>query len=94
MRQKPTSPAARAIASSVLSRRAFLRKVGAFGGAALLAACGMKDPDAAAPSAASDRSRQEKIVRWANWELYLDYDKEQNVYPTPPGVSGRDRDQG
>jgi hypothetical protein len=49
MRQKPTSPAARAIALSVLSRRAFLRNAGAFGGAALLAACGMKDPDAAAP---------------------------------------------
>jgi spermidine/putrescine transport system substrate-binding protein len=82
MRRKPTSPPARAIASSLLSRRAFLRSAGAFGGAALLAGCGMQDPDAAAPSAATDRSGQEKVVRWANWELYLDYDEEQKVYPT------------
>ena len=37
---------------------------------------------AAAPSAAADLSADSKIVNWANWTLYLDYDDKSKKYPT------------
>ena len=59
---------------------------------AALAACGTgsaRRPVAAAsatgpakPSPATDRSATEKVVNWANWTLYLDYDEETKKYPT------------
>ena len=37
---------------------------------------------AAKPSPAADRSATEKVVNWANWTLYLDYDDKTKKYPT------------
>jgi len=74
-----------------LSRRSVL--LGA-AGLATLAACGtgLSTPSgsggggggtaAAKPSPAADRSATEKVVNWANWTLYLDYDEKTKKYPT------------
>jgi spermidine/putrescine transport system substrate-binding protein len=80
--RKPLSPPARSIVTAQLSRRALLRGVGAFGGATALTACGMGEPDTSDPTAATDMSATDKVVRWANWELYLDFDDEQKIHPT------------
>jgi len=60
---------------SMLSRRRFLGAAGAIGaGVALsgsLAACGTKS-DKRSYAFPKDVSASEKIVRWANWPLYLD----------------------
>ncbi len=37
---------------------------------------------ATGPAAAADRSDTEKVVNWANWTLYLDYDDKTKKYPT------------
>jgi spermidine/putrescine transport system substrate-binding protein len=37
---------------------------------------------AAKPSPATDRSATDKVVNWANWTLYLDYDEKTKKYPT------------
>ena len=62
---------------SMLSRRKFLGAAGAIGaGVALsgsLAACGTKS-DKRAYDFPNDMSDSEKLVRWANWPLYLDVD--------------------
>ncbi len=67
---------------SLLSRRRFLGAAGAVGaGLAVsgsLAACGTGSSKAKAFPA--DVSASEKIVRWANWPLYLDVDG--TKYPT------------
>lgn len=75
-------------ASGGLSRRSVLGGAGALGFAGLLSACGTSssgtsggDGDAK-PSAVVDRSDTEKVVNWANWTLYLDYDSETKSYPT------------
>jgi spermidine/putrescine transport system substrate-binding protein len=77
-----------------LSRRSMLAAAGALGTGAALAACGTSsgsgDTAASAggsssPSAltpAVDKSATEKIVNWANWTLYLDYDEKTKKYPT------------
>ena len=73
-----------------LSRRSVL--LGAAGMAAL-AACGTgsSTPSGtggggstgpAKPSPAADRSATQKVVNWANWTLYLDYDEDTKKYPT------------
>ena len=59
---------------------------------AALAACGTgshapsggggRPTGPAKPSPATDRSATEKVVNWANWTLYLDYDEETKKYPT------------
>jgi spermidine/putrescine transport system substrate-binding protein len=36
----------------------------------------------AKPSPATDRSATDKVVNWANWTLYLDYDEDTKKYPT------------
>ena len=36
----------------------------------------------AGPSPAQDRSDTDKVVNWANWTLYLDYDDKTKKYPT------------
>ena len=86
----PVDPRVRALVDATLSRRSVL-----FGAAGLaaLAACGTggdSPPSGggatatgpAKPSPAADRSDQEKVVNWANWTLYLDYDEETKKYPT------------
>jgi spermidine/putrescine transport system substrate-binding protein len=75
---------------AALSRRSVL--LGA-AGLAGLAACGTgsSTPSAggasgstgpAKPSPAADRSATDKVVNWANWTLYLDYDEDTKKYPT------------
>jgi len=68
-----------------LSRRSVLRGAGGAGVAAALAACGTGDTTSTTdkPAAAvKDKSATEKIVRWANWPAYLDFDTKTKKYPT------------
>jgi len=74
------SPEARAIIRAQVSRRSVLAGVGAVSAAGLLAACGTGSSTDAA--AIVDVSDTEKIVRWANWPLYLDFNEDTKVYPT------------
>ena len=69
---------------SQLSRRTVLRGAGGAGVAAALAACGTGDTgDSAKPEpTVKDKSATDKVVRWANWPAYLDYDEESKSYPT------------
>lgn len=85
----PLSPEARAVVSSMLSRRGVLAGAGALGVGAALAACGTGGSPsssggttASKPSPAKDLSDTEKTVRWANWTLYLDYDDKTKTYPS------------
>lgn len=72
------------IVRSQLSRRSLLRGAGGVGVAAALAACGTGDegPAAKPEPTVSDKSESDKVVRWANWPAYLDYDEETKKYPT------------
>ncbi len=82
----------RAMRAGRLSRRSVLGGAGALGIAGALSACGTSsstdsgsDAGASAgpgPQAATDRSASEKVVNWANWTLYLDYDEATKTYPT------------
>src|SRR5215468_8409788 len=74
-----------------LSRRSVLVGTAGAGLAAALAACGTGTsdsgggttaPTSAKPQPAADRSDTEKVVNWANWTLYLDYDEKTKKYPT------------
>ena len=69
---------------SQLSRRTVLRGAGGAGVAAALAACGTGDTeDSAKPEpTVKDKSATDKVVRWANWPAYLDYDEDTKSYPT------------
>jgi spermidine/putrescine transport system substrate-binding protein len=80
----------REIVEARLSRRSVLFGAAGAGLAAVLAACGTgSDSDGGGgaggpvkPSPAADRSDTEKVVHWANWTLYLDYDEDNKKYPT------------
>lgn len=73
----------RGIAAAQVSRRGVLAGAGGLALAGLLAACGTSSGGKApAPSAAADLSADSKIVNWANWTLYLDYDDKSKKYPT------------
>ncbi|HEY6747602.1 MAG TPA: spermidine/putrescine ABC transporter substrate-binding protein [Mycobacteriales bacterium] len=90
---RPTDPRVHALVQATLSRRSVL--LGA-AGLAGLTACGTGSTTtpsggasgasgssrAAGPSPAADRSATEKVVNWANWTLYLDYDEDTKKYPT------------
>ncbi|NTW39100.1 MAG: spermidine/putrescine ABC transporter substrate-binding protein, partial [Cellulomonadaceae bacterium] len=83
----PADPTIRALvqAQRGVSRRSVLAGgAGLAGVSALLAACGTggtsSGPSATGPVA--DLSETEKLVRWANWTLYLDYDEDTQAYPT------------
>jgi spermidine/putrescine transport system substrate-binding protein len=72
-----------------MSRRGFLGAAGAVAATGALAACGTGGSTPAPASSGSaaaafptDVSDTEKIVRWANWPLYLDYDDAAKTYPT------------
>jgi spermidine/putrescine transport system substrate-binding protein len=72
---------------SQLTRRAVLRGAGGVGVAAALAACGTGDTTETGEKATpkptvKDRSATDKVVRWANWPAYLDYDEDTQKYPT------------
>jgi spermidine/putrescine transport system substrate-binding protein len=72
------------VVRSQLSRRALLRGAGGVGVAAALAACGTGDTGTSGEPqpTVEDKSATEKVVRWANWPAYLDYDDESKTYPT------------
>jgi spermidine/putrescine transport system substrate-binding protein len=83
-------PSVQALVQAKLSRRSVL--LGA-AGLATLAACGTGSSTpsgsgggsgtaAAKPSPAVDKSATDKVVNWANWTLYLDYDDKTKKYPT------------
>lgn len=75
---------------NAMSRRGFLGAAGAVAATGALAACGTggtATPAATGSGTATtafptDVSDTEKIVRWANWPLYLDYDEAADTYPT------------
>ncbi len=60
-------------------RRALLSGAGAGAAALALAAC--STGGAAQPTAAADRSKDDKSLNWDNWALYIDVDDDGN-YPT------------
>ena len=78
----------RALSQAGLSRRQLLGGAGALGIGAFLAACGTGGGSASSgsadvrPTAAGDKSDAEKVVNWANWTLYLDYDDSTKTYPS------------
>ncbi|MEY4312364.1 MAG: hypothetical protein RLZZ571_1134 [Actinomycetota bacterium] len=74
---------------NAMSRRGFLGAAGAVAVGGALAACGTGGSTPAAGGASTgaaafpaDVSDTEKVVRWANWPLYLDYDEDAKTYPT------------
>ncbi len=74
------SPETRALIRAQLSRRSLFVGAGAVVGASALAACGTGSSTSS--KAIVDVSDTEKIVRWANWPLYLDFDSKTKKYPS------------
>ncbi len=87
---RPLDPRVRALVEARLSRRSVLLGAAGLGALAACGTGGDSNPSGggatatgpAKPSPAADRSDQEKVVNWANWTLYLDYDEETKKYPT------------
>ena len=75
------APETQALIRAQLTRRSLLVGAGAVVGAGTLAACGTGGSDTAAEGVV-DVSDEEKIVRWANWPLYLDFNEDTKEYPT------------
>jgi len=75
------APETRALIRAQLTRRSLLVGAGAVVGAGTLAACGTCGSETEGAGIV-DVSDTEKIVRWANWPLYLDFDEDAKVYPT------------
>jgi spermidine/putrescine transport system substrate-binding protein len=79
-------PRFRQLVRSQLSRRTLLRGVGGVGAAAALAACGTGSKDATSTTkpkpTVADKSDTDKVVNWANWPAYLDFDEKTKKYPT------------
>lgn len=86
MRNLPEDPMIRELVRAQLSRRTMLRAAGGVGVAAALAACGTGGGTATTGTkpkpSVKDRSATDKVVRWANWPAYLDYDEKSKKYPT------------
>ena len=78
--EQSLSPETRAIIRAQMSRRSLLVGAGAIAGATTLAACGTGTTETS--KGVEDVSDSEKIVRWANWPLYLDFNKDTKEYPT------------
>ena len=87
-RRPPADPLVRnlvvAAQRSAVSRRQLLGSVGLGLGATALAACAPPPPPATAQALKlpTDVSTTDKVVRWANWTAYLDYDEETKQYPS------------
>ncbi len=81
-KKEELAPETRQLIRAQLSRRGLIAGIGGVGAAGLLAACGTSSSSSSAPKVAADLSSTEKIARWANWTLYLDYDSKTKVYPT------------
>ena len=75
------APETQALIRAQLTRRSLLVGAGAVVGAGTLAACGTGGSDTSAEGVV-DVSDEEKIVRWANWPLYLDFNEDTKEYPT------------
>jgi spermidine/putrescine transport system substrate-binding protein len=95
--RRPLSPEAAAIVAAMssaprsagVSRRSVLSGAGALGLGAALAACGTSGTATGTgasgrdkPQAPADRSDSDRVVHWANWTAYLDYDDSTKTYPT------------
>ena len=88
--RSPLSPEAEAVirAQRGLSRRSVMSGAGLLGLGSVLAACGTSgtatggSQASGKPTAAVDKSDTDKVVNWANWPLYLDYDDKTKTYPT------------
>ncbi|WP_337587574.1 polyamine ABC transporter substrate-binding protein [Crystallibacter crystallopoietes] len=82
----PDDPRLRRLVSAQLSRRKMLMGAGGLTLAGLLAACGTGGTGttsaAGGATPAEDLSDSEKVVNWANWTLYLDYDDKAQTYPS------------
>ncbi|MDQ3157165.1 MAG: spermidine/putrescine ABC transporter substrate-binding protein [Actinomycetota bacterium] len=70
------------LAHAEKSRRDVLRGAGAIGLLGLLTACGTRGLASANPSAALDRSAQERFMTWGNWSAYLDTADDGVGHPT------------
>lgn len=91
-RELPEDPLTRELVqqarAAAVSRRSVLAgAAGAAGLGALLAACGTGGAGGGATTGAgitpgTDVSDTEKLVRWANWTFYLDYDDDTRSRPT------------
>lgn len=87
MSKRPVNdPMLRSIVNAQLSRRKLLMGAGGLSVAGMLAACGTgggtSGGSSSKPSPAADVSDTDKIVNWANWTLYLDYDDSTRKYPS------------
>ena len=81
-KEETLSPEVRGLIRAQLSRRGVIAGIGGVGAVGLLAACGTGTSTSSGPKVVSDVSDKEKIARWANWTLYLDYDAKTKNYPT------------
>ena len=88
-RRPPADPMTRglisAARSSALTRRSLFGTAALGGAAAALSACAPPPPPSGGVSSLvlpEDLSDTDKVVRWANWTAYLDYDEETKKYPT------------
>jgi spermidine/putrescine transport system substrate-binding protein len=76
----------RLLSGGRLSRRSMLSGAGALGMGIFASACGISDSTgdstSVKPTAVADRSRTEKVVKWASWRDYLDIDPTTESYPT------------
>ncbi len=73
------------LANSGLSRRRLMGLGAGAAAAAGLAACAPPEPPASGGAAIElpvDMSETDKVVNFANWVAYLDYDEETSTYPT------------
>ncbi len=86
MTDRRQDPMFRELVRAQLSRRTMLRGAGGAGVAAALAACGTGSTGTGTGSqpdpTVKDTSAKDKLVRWANWPFYLDYDEKTKKYPT------------
>ena len=85
----PAEPAVRELirlaSSTATTRRALLTGALGVGAAGALAACAPPPPPAGGAAKVelpTDRSATEKVVRWSNWDAYMDKDDSGNHYPT------------
>jgi spermidine/putrescine transport system substrate-binding protein len=80
MKREDLAPETKALIRAQMTRRSLLVGAGAVVGAGTLAACGTGG--STSTEGVVDVSDTEKIVRWANWPLYLDFDEDSKEYPT------------
>ena len=73
-KESSLSPEAKSVLGAMVSRRGVLAGAGGLSAAGLLAACG--------GGGSSSSAGGKNTVRWGNWPLYLDYDKNTKKYPT------------